>query len=273
MTRFLFLSYSVFCYLLFLLTYAWLAGFVGNFAVPVTLDGPARSTLWLAMSVNLALIALFGVQHSVMARPGFKRWWTRIIPEPIERSTYMLASCVCLVALMLLWQPLGGVVWDVQSQAGRAVLWSLFAIGWLAVPGVSLLINHFDLFGLRQAWLASRGKGYRHLPFGTPLAYRFVRHPLYVGWLIAFWATPTMTVTHLIFALGMTAYILIAIPFEERDLIEAHGEAYRRYREQVPALIPTPGRSARLTALAEPAVEASPTNPMLTPPLGQRERS
>lgn len=247
MVRILYLIYSIVCYLLFLATYAWMVGFVGNLLVPMTLDGPAKGPLWLAILVNLGLTLAFGIQHSVMARPGFKRWWIRLIPEPIERSTYVLASCLCLIALMLLWRPVGGVIWDVQSQAGRVMLWALFATGWLAVPAVSLLINHFDLFGLRQPWLAFKQEGYRHLPFRTPMAYRFVRHPLYIGWLLAFWATPTMTVTHLIFAAGMTAYILLVIPLEERDLIAHHGEAYERYREQVPALVPTPGRSAKPT--------------------------
>jgi len=247
MARTFYLIYGLFCYLLFLATYAWMAGFAGNFIVPVTLDGPATGPLWLAIVVNLALITLFGVQHSVMARPAFKRWWTRLIPEPIERSTYVLASCICLIALMLFWRPVGGVIWDVQSMLGRAVFWAMFAAGWLGVPGVSLLINHFDLFGLRQSWLAFKREGYRHLPFRTPLVYRFVRHPLYVAWFLAFWGTPTMTVTHLIFAVGLSVYILIAIPFEERNLIEHHGEAYKRYREQVPAMIPTPGRTAKPT--------------------------
>lgn len=255
MKRTAILLYGLFCYLLFLATFAWLAAFVGNFLVPVTLDGPREGSLWLAVAIDLGLIVLFGVQHSVMARPRFKEWLTQYIPQTIERSTYVLASCLCLIALMLLWRPIGGVVWDVQAPAGRYVLWALFAIGWLAVPMATLLINHFDLFGLRQVWLAFCNQPYKYLAFRTPLAYRVVRHPLYVAFLIGFWSTPTMTVTHLVFAAAMTAYILIAIPIEERDLLTYHGEAYEQYRKQVPALIPRPGRTAKATDAVDKATQ------------------
>ena len=186
------------------------------------------------------MIALFGVQHSVMARPGFKRWWTKFVPQPIERSTYVLFSCVLMALLMWQWRPMGGVVWDVTHPVGRMSLHALFAFGWLMVPLVSLLINHFDLFGTRQVWLHLRGREYEHLPFRTPLAYRYVRHPLYVGWMIAFWATPTMTSAHLVFAVLMTAYILIAIPLEERDLLSHFGEKYAQYKRTAGALMPRP---------------------------------
>lgn len=238
--RNLFFAYGVACHALFLGVYAWMAAFVGNlgFGLIPTIDGPRTTPLWTALAVNFALIAAFGVQHSVMARPAFKRWWTRFVPQPIERSTYVLFSCVALALLMWQWQPMGGVVWDVNHPVGRASLHALFAFGWLMVPLVSLLINHFDLFGTRQVWLHLHGRDYEHLPFRTPLVYRYVRHPLYVGWMIAFWATPTMTVAHLAFAALMAAYILIAIPLEERDLLSHFGEKYAQYRRTVGGLIP-----------------------------------
>ena len=232
--------YGVSCYLLFLAVYAWMAAFVGNlgFGLIPTIDAPRTGSLAPAILIDALLIAAFGVQHSVMARPTFKRWWTRFVPQPIERSTYVLFSNVVMSMLLWQWRPIGGVVWDVTQPALRVALHALFAFGWLAVPGVSLMINHFDLFGTRQVWLHLRGLPYSNDPFRTPMAYRFVRHPLYVGWLIAFWATPTMSAAHLVFAVGMTAYIFIAIPFEERNLVEHFGEEYEDYRRNVGGLIP-----------------------------------
>ncbi|MBI1369961.1 MAG: isoprenylcysteine carboxylmethyltransferase family protein [Planctomycetes bacterium] len=238
MQRKLFFTYGLACYGLFFGTYLYMAGFFGNFLVPRSIDGPVHAPLGEALAVNLVLMLAFGLQHSVMARPWFKKWWTRYIPEPIERSTYVLASCIALALLMWQWQPMGGVIWDIRSPVPRGIMYALFAFGWLAVPLVSLLINHFDLFGMRQVWLHNRGQQYTHLPFRTPLVYKHIRHPLYVGWAIAFWATPTMTVAHLVMAIGLTGYMLIAIPFEERDLIRFHGDNYTAYRTQVPALIP-----------------------------------
>ncbi len=240
MYRKTFFIYGLACHLLFLLVYAWMAVFVGNFGFGYvrTIDGPLEGSILGAVLINLGLIVAFGVQHSVMARPTFKRWWTRFVPEPIERSTYVLFSCIAMAALLWFWQPLGGVVWNVSDPAGRWVMHGLFAIGWLMVPAVSLLINHFDLFGTRQVWLHLKGEAYTHLPFRKPSIYKQIRHPLYVGWLIAFWATPTMTVAHLLFALGMTAYILIAIPFEERNLIQHFGRKYVDYKREVGGLVP-----------------------------------
>ena len=256
----LFFLYGVACHAMFLGVYAWMAAFVGNlgFGWIPTIDGPREGSLAGALVVNVMLITLFGVQHSVMARPTFKRWWTQFVPQPIERSTYVLASNLVVALLMWQWRPMGGVVWDVQHPAGRWALHGLFAVGWLMVPAVSLLINHFDLFGTRHVWLHLRGRAYEDLPFRTPLAYRFVRHPLYVGWMIAFWATPTMTVAHLVFAIGMTAYILIAIPFEERNLVEHFGERYERYRRNVGGLIPRLSGGGR-GASVEPLVAAPDT--------------
>jgi len=242
MRRSLVLAYGLVNYAVFLGVFLYLAGFLGNLLVPRGIDSPAEGPLWVAVLVNTLLIAVFGLQHTVMARPTFKQWWTRFVPEPIERSTYVLLTNAALILLFWQWRPMGGVVWDVAHPAGRAALYGLFAFGWLTVFVSTVLINHFDLFGLRQVWLYFRGKPYTHLGFQTPGPYRYVRHPLYVGWITAFWATPTMTVAHLLFAAGMTAYILIAIRFEERNLVDYHGEAYAEYRRNVPMLIPRPSR-------------------------------
>jgi protein-S-isoprenylcysteine O-methyltransferase Ste14 len=231
-------AYGLVSYAIFFCTFLYAAGFVGGFLVPTTLDGEPGVPLLQALLIDTLLLGLFAVQHSVMARPAFKRAWTRIVPEPMERSTYVLFSSLALIALFAFWQPIGGVVWDLQDPLGRAVLYALFAFGWLLVLVTTFLINHFDLFGLRQVWLYLRGKQYTPLRFVTPGPYRIVRHPLYVGWFFAFWATPTMTVAHLVFAMATTAYILIAIQLEERDLVRAHGMDYARYRQQVPMLVP-----------------------------------
>jgi len=240
MQRKLFFLYGVGAHAMFLAVYAWMAAFVGNFGFGLipTIDGPRAGSLAVAVTIDVLLIALFGVQHSVMARPTFKRWWTQFVPQPIERSTYVLISNLLMILLLWQWRPIGGAVWDITHPIARTSLHALFAVGWLMVPGVSLMINHFDLFGTRQVWLHLRGREYVNSAFRTPMAYRFVRHPLYVGWLIAFWATPTMSVTHLLFASLLTAYILIAIPLEERNLVEHFGEEYVAYRKRVGGLIP-----------------------------------
>jgi len=238
MRRVVIFAYGVSVYVLFLATFLYAIGFIGNFGVPRTVDGPASGSLAVAIAIDVALLGLFAVQHSVMARRGFKRWLTRFIPEPAERSTYVLFSSLALIALFAAWRPLGGVVWEVESPVGRATLLTVFATGWLVVLACTFLINHFDLFGLRQVWLQLRGRPYTQLRFATPWPYRVVRHPLYVGWLLAFWATPTMTLAHLLFAIATTGYILIAIQLEERDLVAAHGASYAEYRERVPMLIP-----------------------------------
>jgi methanethiol S-methyltransferase len=233
-----FFIYGLLCYLVFFATFLYAIGFIGGFFVPTTLDGPAAVPFAKGIALDAGLLALFAIQHSVMARRWFKEKWTRIVPPELERSTYVLLSSVALILLFGLWRPLGGVVWTVRNPIGRAVLLSLFAFGWTLVLVSTFLINHFDLFGLRQVWLFLRGKPYTALQFGTPGPYRLVRHPLYLGWFFAFWMTPTMTYAHLLFAVATAAYILLAIQFEERDLIHAHGGVYEAYRRQVPMLIP-----------------------------------
>jgi methanethiol S-methyltransferase len=247
--RVLIFLYGVVSYAVFLVTFLYALGFVGNFLVPASIDGEPRMAFMPALGIDLALLGVFAVQHSLMARPFFKRWLTRFIPEAAERSTYVLASSVAMILLFIYWQPLGGTVWDVDSAVGQALLYGGFATGWTLVLVATFLINHFDLFGLRQVWLQLVGRPYTALRFGTPGPYKLVRHPLYLGWLFAFWSTPTMTVTHLVFAIMTTAYILLAIQFEEKDLVDSLGDDYRKYRERVPMIIPGLGASR-----PEPAV-------------------
>jgi protein-S-isoprenylcysteine O-methyltransferase Ste14 len=237
MKRWAIFIYGVVSYAIFFGTFLYAIGFVGNLWVPKSIDSLRDVPLGTALAIDAALLGLFAIQHSVMARPAFKRWWTRIIPQEAERSTYTLLSSIALIAMFALWEPIGGVVWNVESPLGQALLYGGFAFGWLLVLVSTFLINHFDLFGLRQVWLQLLRKPYRPLEFGTPVLYRYVRHPLYVGWFFAFWCTPTMTVTHLVFAVATTAYILIAIQLEERDLIAEHPQ-YAQYRERVPMLVP-----------------------------------
>lgn len=252
MKRSLILLYGVACYAVFFATFLYAIGFIGNLWVPKAMDSPRTTSVATAVLIDLALLALFAVQHSVMARPAFKRVWTRIIPESAERSTYTLLSSLALILLFWLWRPIGGVVWNVENETARIVLYAAYAFGWALLLYTTFLLNHFDLFGLRQVWLQFRGRPYTHLPFRTPSVYRVVRHPLYVAWLFTFWATPTMTVTHLVFALMTTAYILVAIQFEERDLVNALPE-YDDYRKRVPMLIPGTGRSSRSDVRSESA--------------------
>jgi protein-S-isoprenylcysteine O-methyltransferase Ste14 len=233
--------------LAFFATFLYAIGFLGNFAVPKSIDSGPHSPFTLALAINFALLGLFALQHSVMARPWFKAAWTRIVPTPVERSTYVLFSSLALLLLFWKWQPMGGVIWNVESAPGQLAVYALYACGWLTVLATTFLINHFDLFGLRQVWLHLRGCAYTPLKFRTPGPYRYVRHPLYVGWLLVFWSAPVMTAAHLVFAIATTAYILIAIQFEERDLIRSHAE-YAEYRRQVPMLLPMGSAGRRESA-------------------------
>jgi protein-S-isoprenylcysteine O-methyltransferase Ste14 len=234
----------VISYLLFFGTFLYAFGFVGNLFVPKSIDGAPQVPLAQAILVNASLLLAFALQHSIMARPVFKNWWTKIIPEQVERSTYVLLSSLCLILLVLLWQPMGGFIWRVEEPIAKTILTILFIIGWLIVLLSTFMINHFDLFGLRQVWLYFLGKKYEPLRFRIPFFYRYVRHPLYLGWLIAFWATPVMSAAHLLFAVLTTGYILTAIKFEEKDLIIHFGEKYLNYKRWVPKIIPFTKRNS-----------------------------
>src|SRR5262249_12632572 len=216
--------YGVVCYLAFFGTFLYAIGFIGNFAVPKAMDSGPQMPFTQALAINAALLALFAIQHSIMARQWFKKAWTRIVPVPVERSTYVLFSSLALLLLFWKWQPMGGVIWNVENATVRWALLALYGLGWITVRAATCLINHFDLFGLRQVWLYLIGQPYTSLKFRTPGLYRLVRHPLYVGWLMVFWPAPVMTAAHLVFAIATTAYILIAIQLEERDLVRFHPE-------------------------------------------------
>lgn len=245
MKRTMIFTYGVACYLVFLATFLYAIGFIGNILVPRSMDSiPAAPTAW-ALLINAGLLSGFALQHSIMARGWFKRAWTRIIPEAAERSTYVLMTCVMLAAMFAFWQPIGGVIWNVEDTVGRGMIYAMYAAGWMLVLVATFQINHFDLFGLRQVWLELMGRPYTHIPFRRPFLYRFVRHPLYVGWFLVFWSAPTMTVAHLFFAVMTTSYILVAIQFEERDLVKLHGAKYQKYREEVPMLVPFTGKTTQ----------------------------
>lgn len=230
--------YGLVCYLIFLVTFLYAIGFVGNLVVPKSVDSGIEESLVPSLLINTVLLSLFAIQHSVMARQWFKRAWTKIVPEPIERSTYVLLASLVLLLLFWQWRPMKGIIWDVNNPAGRSVLVGLFWIGWGLVLASTYLVDHFGLFGLKQVYNHLKKQPDEPPPFKTPILYKIVRHPLYLGFIIAFWSTPRMTVGHLFFAAVCTAYILVAIQFEERDLTRAYGESYRKYREQVSMLFP-----------------------------------
>lgn len=243
MKRILAFAYGIICYLAFLAAILYLVGFVGDIVVPKSVNTGASSSVWSAVLIDVGLISLFGIQHSVMARDGFKDWWTKFVPEPIERSTFVLFSSVVVAALLWFWQPIPGVLWSVEATWATWLLWGLFGFGWFLVFASANMINGFHLFGVQQVWQYMRGQEITEPEFKTPGFYKYIRHPLMTGFFIAFWAIPTMTVSHALFAGGMSVYILVGLWFEERDLIRHLGEQYREYRKNVPALIPWIGGS------------------------------
>ena len=232
--------YGVIAYMVFFLSFLYAIGFVGGMIVPKTINSGESTTRLAAILINALLLGLFAIQHSIMARPWFKRAWTKVVPEAAERSTYVLLSGLLLLLLYWQWRPLPQLIWQVQNEAATTILQVLFWVGWAIVLTATFIINHFDLFGLRQVWLNLRGDPYTHLPFRVTSYYRVVRHPIMVGFIVAFWATPTMSQGHLLFAIATTAYVLLAIQFEERDLVHCHGKRYQSYQSKVPMIVPLP---------------------------------
>jgi len=236
------LAYGLFCYIVFLFTLLYAIGFVGNFAVPKSIDSGVAGSPLNALLVDALLLGVFAVQHSVMARPAFKRWWTRLVPPALERSTYVLMASAALLLIYWQWQPLPAPVWTVTNPLGVTVLDAVFWLGWATLVVSTFVINHFELFGLWQVYAHARGKNSPPPKFEVRSIYRLVRHPIYLGFILAFWSTPAMTVGHLFFAIATTGYILVGIYFEERDLVASFGDQYRRYRGQVRMLLPLPRR-------------------------------
>lgn len=240
MKRWIVFLYGIFSYLMFLGVFLYAVGFIGNLWISNSLDSEPSIGFWAALGIDVGLLLLFAVQHSVMARPVFKKWLTRYIPESAERSTYILLSNVAMILIFAFWQPLGGTIWSIENQLVSNFVYGIYFFGWLFLLVSTFGICHFDLFGLRQIWLFLNNKPYTYHEFNVSVLYSMVRHPIYLAWSIIIWATPTMTMSHLVFAAGYTLYILVAIRFEERDLVGAFGQQYRDYRKQVPMMVPGP---------------------------------
>ncbi len=240
MKRWTILLYGIFSYLMFFGVFLYMVLFIGNIWVAKSLDSEPFSSFGFALAVNVFLIFAFAVQHSAMARPRFKRWFTKIIPGSAERSTYVLASNIAVILILVFWQPMGGMIWQAENELLKSAIYAIYFLGWVVLFLSTCMICHFDLFGLRQVWLQFKGEKYSNYEFRVPFAYKYVRHPIYVGWLMIVWAAPVMTVAHLVFSLGMTVYILVAVPWEENDLIATFGDKYTDYQKQVPMLIPNP---------------------------------
>lgn len=253
-----FLAWGVFCYAAFFACFLYSIAFVGNFdIVSKTIDSGTAGPIGLALAINVALLSLFAVQHTGMARPGFKKLWTRIVPEPAERPTYVLLSTLCLVVLYAFWQPIEGTVWSVTNPIASNAITAVYFGGWAMLLYATALIDHFDLFGLRQSWLAFRGRAYTNHPFGTPGLYGKIRHPLYVAWAVIFWATPEMSAGHLLFAVVTTAYMALAVLVEERDLLNHFGDVYARYMDSTPRYVPRFGGGGR--PVRQPAAQVAPS--------------
>jgi len=238
MKKAIFVLYGVVAYVVFFLTFLYAIGFVGDYVVVKSVDDGVPGVTVISIIINLILLGIFGLQHSVMARPGFKKWWTKFVPEPIERSTYVWLSSLALILLFWQWRPLPAVIWQVDNPIVVGLLTTLFFAGWLIVLGSTFIINHFDLFGLKQVFDYFNDRAKQAPVFAVRLFYKVVRHPLMTGFIIAFWATPYMTAGHLLFAIGTTGYILVALQLEERDLVDTFGDQYRQYQKEVPMLVP-----------------------------------
>lgn len=256
MKKFLFLAYGVVAYLAFFVTVLYMIGFLGNFIVPKAINDGAQTPLAEAITVNLLLVLAFAVQHTIMARPAFKRWWTQFVPKPIERSTFVLLASAILLIMFWQWRPIPVVLWSVENAVFRAIIFALFMLGWVFVFYSSFLINHFDLFGLRQVFLHFRNQPYKPVQMKVVSLYRLVRNPLMLGFFISVWATPLMTYGHLLFAASMTAYIFAGIQFEERTLYHELGSIYQDYRRRTPMLFPIPGKRTSST-LPDPDLGAA----------------
>lgn len=240
MKKTLFFIYGVTAYFIFFGTFLYLIGFTEAALVPKSVNSGEAGAIWSAIAINLSFILLFGIQHTIMARQAFKDKWTQIVPKPIERSTFVLITSFILIGLFLFWQPLPQVLWNIENETARLALYAISAAGWAMVLLSTFLINHFDLFGLRQVYLNLIGKPNTQIKFKMIGPYKWIRHPLMLGFMVAFWSAPTMTLGHLVFAGGFTSYILIGLHFEERELVQIHGDDYVRYQQSTSKLLPVP---------------------------------